>query len=57
MPLRIDFIKAKIARKTLIDFFKIHDWIDFMKNWVSKMTINDWINWVKSKSIFRKIHD
>jgi hypothetical protein len=25
MPLRIDFIKAKIARKTLIDFFKIHD--------------------------------
>jgi hypothetical protein len=23
--LRIDFIKAKIAKKTLIDFFKIHD--------------------------------
>jgi hypothetical protein len=25
MHLRIDFIKAKITKKTLIDFFKIHD--------------------------------
>jgi hypothetical protein len=57
MRLRIDFIKAKIANKTLINFFEIHDWINFIKNWISKMTMNDWISWIKSQRVFRTIHD
>jgi hypothetical protein len=32
MRLRIDFIRTKITKETLIDFVKIHDWVNFMKN-------------------------